>query len=117
MTGTETVVKCFVWYIVALVLAPLPHILFGQQELIPWCMLGLPSLPVLLPLLHGGPDPTPIIVIGYLVQVALAAKAVSARVQAVRRTCYLIFRCLLVLDVCVAWFGPILFLSIMRPGE
>ena len=117
MTGTETFVKCVVWYIVALVLAPLPYVVFGQRELIPWCMIGLPSLPVLVFLMHEGPDPTPIIVVGYLVQIALVAKAVSTCEQAVRRTCYLIFCCLLVLDVCVAWIGPILFLGIMRPGE
>ncbi len=117
MAGPETFAKCVVWYVVALLLVPLPYILFGQRELIPWCMIGLPSLPVLVFFMHAGPDPNAIIVIGYLVQIALAAKAASAGNVAVRRTCYLVFRCLLVLDVLVAWCGPILFLSIMRPGE
>jgi hypothetical protein len=80
-------------------------------------MIGLPSLLGLIFFVGGGPDPTPIIVVGYLVQIALAAKAITAREENMRRTCYLIFRCLLVLDVCVAWFGPKLALLIFYPGK
>jgi hypothetical protein len=117
MTPTETFAKCLVWYIAALLLAPLPYFVFGQRELIPWCMVGLPSLLALIFLVHAGPNPIPFIVAGYLVQIGLAAKAIYGHSQRVRKWCYLIFCCLLVLDVCVAWFGPILALLILRPGE
>jgi hypothetical protein len=117
MTRTETFAKCLVWYIVALLLAPLPYIVFQAWQFIPWCMVGLPSLLALIFLIHAGPNPMPFIVIGYIVQIGLAAKAIYGHSQNVRRWCYLIFCCLLVLDVCVAWFGPICFLLIIRPGE
>ena len=117
MTPTETVVRCIVWYIAALVLAPLPYLALRSPELAGWCIIGLPSLPRLVFLMHGGPNPLPVILIGYLVQIALAVKAVTSREERIRKTCYLIFRCLIVIDVLVAWFGPILFLLVMHPGE
>ncbi len=117
MTRTETFAKCLVWYIAALLLAPLPCFVFGSTELVPWCMVGLPALLALMFLVHAGPNSLPFIVIGYSVQIGLGAKAIYGHSQSVRKWCYLIFCCLLVLDVCVAWFGPILVLLIMRPGE
>jgi hypothetical protein len=80
-------------------------------------MIGLPSLLGLIFFLGGGPNPIPIIIVGYLVQIALAAKAITAREESIRRACYLIFRCLLVLDVCVAWFGPKLALLLFFPEK
>ena len=44
ITRTETFAKCVVWYIAALVLAPLPYLAFGTREFIPWCVIGPPSL-------------------------------------------------------------------------
>ena len=117
MTQKETLARCIGWYVAALVLAPLPYIAFGERELVSWCVICLPSLLGAIFFMHGGPDPTPIIVMGYLVQIGLAAKAVTGREQTTRRICYLIFRCLLVADVLVAWLGPIVFLLLMRPGE
>jgi hypothetical protein len=117
MTRTETLAKCIVWYLAALALAPLPYLVFRQWELVPWCTVGLPSLIALIFLIHAGPNPIPFIVIGYLVQIGLAAKAIYGREQSVRKWCYLIFCCLLVVDVYVAWFGPALVFFIMRPGE
>jgi hypothetical protein len=117
MTPTETFAKCILWFIAAVVLAPLPYFVFGPRELAPWCMVGLPSLLALIFLIHAGPNPNPVIVIGYIVQIGLAAKAIYGHSKRVRKWCYLIFVWLLVLDVCVAWFGPILFFLIVRPGE
>lgn len=117
MTRKQTFIRCIAWYVAALLLAPLPWLVFGHWELILWCLLLLPSLPAMVFFIHEGPDPTPIIVAGYIVQLSLAAIAISTHKQAVHRICYLVFRCLLVLDVLVAWFGPIIALMIIAPGE
>lgn len=118
MSRMETFTRCLVWYIAAWVLAPLPYLAFGQRELVTWCVYGFPALPALIFMLRGGPDPVPFILIGYLLQMGLAAKAVYGREQSTRRGCYLAFLGLLILDVGVAWFGPILFLLIGGgPGE
>lgn len=117
MTRTETFFKCLVWYIVAVLLAPLPCLAFGSRELAPWCMVGLPALLGLVFVMHAGPNPIPFIVIGYIVQIGLGAKAIYGHSQRVRKWCYLIFCCLLVLDVCVAWFGPILMFALHGLGE
>lgn len=59
MTRTETFVKCLAWYVVAALLAPLPYLAFGERELVPWCMVGLPALLALLIVMHAGPNPIP----------------------------------------------------------
>ena len=46
-----------------------------------------------------GPN-SPFIVIGYKGQIGLGAKAIYGHSQSVRKWCYLIFCCLLVLDAC-----------------
>lgn len=117
MARKDTLALCMLWYVVAMFLAPLPYALFGQRELIPWCMIGLPSLPVLVFFMHSGPDPTVVIVGGYLVQASVTLGAIGASEQVSRRACYLVFCCLLVLDVCVAWLGPLVLLLIVCPGE
>ena len=123
MTRKQTFIRCIAWYIAALLLAPLLAIAFGEWgPVIPWCVIGLPALPALVFLLGPGrPDSTAIfvavLVAGYIVQLSLAAIAISTPRPAMHRVCYLIFRCLLVLDVLVAWLGPIIAIMIIAPGE
>ena len=52
-----------------------------------------------------------------MVPLGMAVAAIFARKQTTRHRCYLGFLGLLILDVGIAWFGPILFLLIMGAGE
>ena len=117
MTPTKTLVKCVAAYIVALVLAPLPHLVLGSPELCPWCIIALPSLIVTVFFLHGGPDPTPIIVVGYLVQMGLAAKAMVGH----KESCpswMLLDLCRVARSGCVCCLvRSLLYFVLMRPGE
>ena len=121
ITRTETLVKCVLWYFGALVLA-LPAVLADCV----WntavrCVALIPGIWLILPGYFVGlndQSAIALVVIGYFVQIGLAATAICGRKQSTRHTCYRLFVCLLVLDVCVAWFGPLLFLLISGgPGE
>ena len=113
MTRKQTFIRCIAWYVAALLLAPLPALAIGDRGSTLLFLVWLPSLPWLA---LFGTHQTSIIVAGHIIQMAVAAIAISTRRPTVRRVCYLIFRGLLVLDVCIAW-SPIVRLMIWPPGE
>ncbi len=134
MSPMKTTVKCILWYLAGLVLSPLFFLVTGAWEKVIGCLVGLPALwllypailvkilvgpqPIPAPVEELGPDANPVIeialwtaifVIGYCVQIGLAGGAILARGERARHTCYLIYVGLLVLDVGIGCFGPILF--------
>jgi hypothetical protein len=90
MTQARTLVKCLVWYVVALLVVSPPYFVFGIFRLF--------RIPIVLG----------VVLLMHLGLIGLAATAIYGSKPKTRHVCHLVFCWLLVLEVCATWLALVL---------